>query len=226
MNAPSTHAYPLIVNLAGRLVVIIGGGKVAARKARGLLEGGATRVRVVAPEFDPDMPEGVERLAAGYEVEHIRGAFLVFAATNLPVINHAVKEDCRKRGILCTVADGEDTPDNDFVTPAVLRRGHLLVTVSAAGAPAVAAAVRDEVAQRLDTRWPALVGAMRKIRPLVRARKDLSQAQRAEILRLLASPRALALAPLHDPEWLLEWAEGELGKTPPEAPAAGPGAVG
>src|SRR4051794_24057378 len=97
------HAYPLMLDVTGRLVVIVGGGAVAVRKVDGLLAAGATRVRVVSPVFHAEMPlddSRVERVAAAYESRHLDGAALVFAATDLPEVNAAVVRDARSRGIL------------------------------------------------------------------------------------------------------------------------------
>src|SRR3954467_4702123 len=74
-------AYPLMLDVTDRPVVIVGGGAVAVRKARGLLNAGATRVTIVASEFHADLPSGVHRMAERYEPRHLEGAELVFAAT-------------------------------------------------------------------------------------------------------------------------------------------------
>ena len=62
-----------MLDMRDRLVVIVGGGAVAARKARRLLQSGA-RVRVVAPAIDPAMPPGIERIEAHYDPNYLDGA--------------------------------------------------------------------------------------------------------------------------------------------------------
>src|SRR4051794_38596804 len=100
--------YPLMLDVDHRLVVIVGGGVVAGRKARGLIECGASRVRCVSPTFDAGIPDGVERIVARYEPRHLDGASLAFAATDDPAVNAAVVRDGRARGVLVNRADATD----------------------------------------------------------------------------------------------------------------------
>ena len=128
--------YPVNLDLDGRLVVIVGGGAVAARKARRLLAAGA-RVRLVAPCLD----ERLAALAAAgslavlervYLPGDLEGAALAFAATDRAEVNRAVAAEARERGIPVDVVAAPR--EGDFTTPAILCRGDLLVTVSTAGA--------------------------------------------------------------------------------------------
>src|SRR5215213_10147985 len=116
------HAYPLMLDVTERPVLIVGGGAVAARKAAGLIECGATRIRCVAPEFDPAMPEGVDRVRGTYEPRHLDGAGLVFAATDDRAVNAAVVRDARSLGVLVNRADADDDAPGDSATPARLRQ--------------------------------------------------------------------------------------------------------
>jgi siroheme synthase-like protein len=185
------HAYPLMLDVADRLVVIIGGGAVAARKAAGLIECGATRVRCVAPEFDDAMPDGVERVRGGYESRHLDGAGLVFAATSDPTVNAAIVRDAHARGLLVNRADADETEPGDFATPARLHAGAVTVAVAAGGSPALATLIRDGVRERWDERWSRMAGAMQTLRPAV-LRSELPESRRKEVFRALATPEALA----------------------------------
>lgn len=183
--------YPLMLDVAGRRAVIIGGGAVAVRKARGLLDAGAV-VTVVSPVFHPDMPTEVARVTATYESAHLDGATLVFAATNVSAVNDTVVRDCIDRGVWVNRADQVDVLPGDFATPAMLKRGSVTVTVSA-GSPALAATIRDGLIERWDDRWSAMADAMRELRPALVARTNLSQAARAEIFRWLATDEAMSI---------------------------------
>jgi siroheme synthase-like protein len=190
------HAYPLMLDVAGRLVVIVGGGSVAARKAAGLLAAGATRVRCVAPAFAADLPAGVERVAGRYEPRHLDGAGLVFAATDDAAVNAAVVRDARARGVLVNRADATagagDGEPGDFSTPAHFREAAVTVAVSAGGTPGLAVLVRDALRGRWDARWSRLAEAMGALRPMILARADLPEPRRRQIFAALASPDALA----------------------------------
>jgi len=185
------YAYPLLLDVTERLVVIIGGGTVAARKAAGVQSAGGKRIRCVALEFHPEIPTQVERIADAYKAEYLYGAALVFAATDQPAVNEAVVQACRTRCILVNRADADEAEPGDFVTPAKFADGAVLVTVSA-GSPALSAVLRDSIAQSLDRRYIRMADAMQELRPIIRGTPGLSQARRAEIFRALAGAEALA----------------------------------
>jgi siroheme synthase-like protein len=192
-----------MLDVTDRLVVIIGGGGVASRKARGVLEAGATRVRMVAPAFVEGVPEAVEKVAATYEPRHLDGAGLVFAATDSADVNDAVLRDARERNVLACRADADDDEPGDFVTPAKLVRGPVVVTVTA-GSAALAAAVRDGVGERFDPAWAAMADAMQTLRPRVKA-SELDRSRRAAIFRELASAEALDVLRTGGLARLTEW---------------------
>ena len=125
--------FPLFVDLNDKTALVVGGGPVAARKARVLLDYGP-RVLVCAPRFVPEL----EQLSGA---ELLEGVSLAVAATDDRQLNHAVAQLCRERSIPVNVADSRE--DSTFLFPAVVRRGRLSVGISTGGAsPAAAAHVR------------------------------------------------------------------------------------
>lgn len=125
---PEAPRFPLFVPLAGRLCVIFGAGKIAARRASVLRRFGA-EVRVIAPES----PAGLALYAArGYEPGDLTGAFLAVAATSDRAVNARVAADCRAAGVPCSVADraGEST----FFFPAICEGNGLVAGVVSDGA--------------------------------------------------------------------------------------------
>ena len=185
------HQYPMLLDLSDRTAVIVGGGAVAARKARGLVDAGAGRVRCVAPQFAPQLPEQVERVSDRYRASHLDGAELVFAATDDPEVNDAVVRDARSRNLLVNRADRDDQEPGDFATPAVLRRGAVTVAVSA-GSPALSAAIRDALAGQFDPRWEQMADAMRDLRPLIQS-APLDAVTRRAVFHELAGPEAFEI---------------------------------
>lgn len=183
------HGYPLMLDLTGRLVVVVGGGAVAVRKVKGLLDAGATHVRVVSPTFHDEMPidPSVERVSGTYESTYLQGASLVFAATNLPEVNERAARDAKGAGIWVNRSD--DGEQGDFATPAVTRREAVTVTVST-GSAALSAAIRDDLTDKLDWRLVSLAGQMKTLRLAVR-NSVADPRRRAAILRDLTSDPAL-----------------------------------
>jgi precorrin-2 dehydrogenase/sirohydrochlorin ferrochelatase len=196
-------AYPLLLDVTGRLVVIVGGGRVAVRKATGLLAAGARRVRCVAPILSEELPVSVERIAEDYADRHLDGAGLVFAATDRNDVNDAVVRDARRRGIWVNRADVDDAEPGDFSTPAKLEEGAVIVTVSAAS-PALAALIRDDLARKLDRRYVRMADAMLVLRPEIRA-SLMDSARRAQIFRDLAAEDAINVLDTGGMEALRGW---------------------
>jgi len=194
-----------MLDVTDRPVVIVGGGPVAVRKAKGVLEAGATRGRVVAPTIDAAMPEGIERLEATYEPAHLDGAGLVFAATDLPAVNDAVVRDARARGVLVSRADVDEETVGDFTVPAHWRSGPATVAVSAGGNPALAVTIRDALQARWDERWTRMAELMVVLRSQLRVAPDLGPAMRREIFRDLAGEEALAVLARAGVEGVIDW---------------------
>jgi precorrin-2 dehydrogenase/sirohydrochlorin ferrochelatase len=179
-----------MLDVSQRPIVIVGGGRVAARKAKGLIEAGATRVKIVAPQFCDAIPDtGVERVTATYLTDHLTGAGLVFAATDNPDVNAAVVGDAHRLGLLVSRADSTDEDAGDFSTPAILREENLVLTVSTGGNPTLAAALRDELRTTLDPRWIKMAAAMKALRP--RALAISSVNKRREVLHDMATTEAM-----------------------------------
>lgn len=155
--------YPLFMDVSGRRCVVVGGGGVASRKARGLLESGA-RVVVVSPEVTPEidgMDVMVERRP--YAPGDLAGSALAFAATDSREVNAAVAREAEEKGILVNVADRP--AEGDFALPSVLRRGGLQVAVSTGGAsPTLARRIRDAMEPSFAAEWESVVEEFRVAR--------------------------------------------------------------
>jgi uroporphyrin-III C-methyltransferase/precorrin-2 dehydrogenase/sirohydrochlorin ferrochelatase len=139
--------YPLFLDLTGRRVVVVGGGRVALRRTRGLLESGA-RVLVVAPEVAEEIAASdadVER--RHYDGSDIEGAWLVLACTDDPDVNAQVATDAEARGIWCVRAD--DAATSAAWRPAATAIDEVTVAVSAGGDPRQAAELRDLIEHAL-----------------------------------------------------------------------------
>ena len=151
--------YPLNVDLSGRSLILVGGGKVAERKVRGILSAGTeTSICVIAPKITTVLQEhaAAGRLCwkqAYYADGMLEGAFLVYAATDLREVNAAVATEAKRRGIPVNVID--DPAASTFQVPASIRRGELILSVSTAGgSPALSRAIRME----LEEMYPPAFG--------------------------------------------------------------------
>src|SRR5207247_922328 len=111
---------------------------------------------------------------------------VVVAATNMPELQQEIIEEAEARGILCCAVD--DPGRSNFILPAVLRRGDLVVTVSTSGtAPAFAARLRDYVGEILGEQYGAVLPLLGSLRDELKARYPEFGERRAAWYRLLDS---------------------------------------
>lgn len=148
--------YPVNLVLTGRRCLVVGGGRVAARKVEGLLAAGA-HVTVVAPRVvDEIAATGVTIEARDYRPGEAADYRLVVTATDSTAVNQAVFDDAEAAGVWVNSADDPDRCS--FTLPAVIRRGPLMVTVSTAGhSPAVASWLRGRLERELGPEYETLV---------------------------------------------------------------------
>ncbi len=145
--------YPIVLDLDGVAVLVIGGGTVALRKIEGLLAARAD-ITVVAPAIgDAIRALPVRLVTRAYEPGDLDGAHLVITAADDVAVNAAVAADAKRRGTLVNSAD--DPGNCTFTLPAVARDGVVTVAVSTGGAsPALASHLRGEI-----ERWLTEIGA-------------------------------------------------------------------
>lgn len=125
----SKFRFPLFIDLIGKKVVVIGGGKIAGRRIDTLLRFGAN-VTVVAPEL-LGAPEGVQWTARKFEENDLAGATLAVAATDNRAANHAVYEEAIRFGIPVSIADCPE--ECTFYFPAVCFGENLVAGVVSNG---------------------------------------------------------------------------------------------
>jgi siroheme synthase-like protein len=163
----AVNFYPVTLDISGRPCLVVGGGPVAARKARGLLECGA-KVTVIAPSLASDMEALLPRLHAverrPYREGDVASYRLAVTATGLPDVDGAVHADAETSGVWINSAD--DRAHSSFILPAVVRDGTVTVSVSSGGrSPALSSWLRDTLAVQCEG-----VGALAELLGEVRAR--------------------------------------------------------
>jgi siroheme synthase-like protein len=136
--------YPIFVDLKDRPVLVVGAGKVALRKTKGLLEAGA-RVTVVAPECEAEFEELPVRLVRRrFRASDLAGAMLIFAATDDRMTNHRIGIAAKGKGVLANIADSSS--ECGFIVPARVQRGSIHIAVSTGGeSPRLAAELRKKL---------------------------------------------------------------------------------
>ena len=145
-RAHSSSLFSIELNLEGRNVLVVGGGRIALRKVKTLLPTGA-HITVVAPQLDPEFTtiSSIVLKSRPYEPLDLRGIFMVFICTDKPAVNAQVSNDARARRIL--VNNACDYLDGDFIVPARMDFGeNIAVTVSTQGrAPSLAKKLKQKI---------------------------------------------------------------------------------
>lgn len=140
--------YPVFADLTGRRCVVIGGGLIAQRKVTTLLGYGAD-ITVVSPAVTKRLAayarsRRIRHLRRRFRPSDLRGAWLVYAATNDEAINRLVFRAAAERRIFANVVDQK--PLCSFIAPSIMRRGALTIAVSTGGAsPSLAKILRREL---------------------------------------------------------------------------------
>ena len=164
--------YPVCLAVAERLCIIIGGGRVAERKVCGLLPCKA-RIRLISPDCTAYLQQlgkekQIDLRARAYRKGDLKGAFLIFAATDRVEVQQQVCQEARERDIALNIADAPK--DCSFQIPSVHRQGDLILTVATGGkSPALAARIRRQLAREFGTEYAELLYLLGRVRARILA---------------------------------------------------------
>lgn len=184
MSAARPPHYPVMLDVAGRLAVVIGATRAAVRAATSLAKHGANVV-IVTPQVSTQLmdleSEGVLTIEPrGYVRGDLAKAMIAVVATGSPETDAAVVEEAREHNVLVNVlADGSKS---NFIIPSVVRRGDLQIAVSTAGkAPSVARQVKRDIARAHGEEWARYVELVAEVRALAFARTGMTDAELAPL---------------------------------------------
>jgi precorrin-2 dehydrogenase / sirohydrochlorin ferrochelatase len=160
--------YPINLDIKSKLCLVIGGGEVAFRKIKSLLECQA-KVTVVSPQFHPEIlklakAKQIKIIKRKYQTSDLQKVFLVIGATNDNKVNQQIAEEAKKRQILVNIVDVPNLCN--FQVPASIRRGMLMITVSTNGkSPALTKYLKKQLEEQFGpeyTEYLDLLGKWRK----------------------------------------------------------------
>ncbi|WP_172195164.1 precorrin-2 dehydrogenase/sirohydrochlorin ferrochelatase family protein [Saccharibacillus qingshengii] len=170
-----TEYMPIMLDVSGTKVLVIGGGKIAGRKAGQLAAAGAV-ITVVSPEAGEEIRKlekagKLRWVAREASEEDVEGFRLVYAASGDEAFNERLAEAARRCGVLVNVSSRAEA--GNFIHPAVMRRGRLVVAASTSGAgPAAASALIRELDERFGDEYETyaefLFFMRRQVRELVK----------------------------------------------------------
>ncbi len=183
---------PIFCRLDNKPVLLVGGGEVAERKARLLLDAGA-QLTVVAPKLDPELAElaangSIEWLAGEFAPAQLTGKWLVVAATDRREVNALVYQSANQAGIFANLVD--DPKRSSFIMPSIIDRSPLMVAISSGGkAPVLARLLREKLEALLPQHLGAVAAFAGGLRERVKARFATMGERRQFWERLLGADR-------------------------------------
>ena len=188
MTAPEPSHYPVVLDVAGRLAVVVGSGRSAETKARSLASHGADVV-LIAPDVSAEMLSAeadglitIER--RGYVRGDLEGAFLVVCASGTSEIDAAVHAEARERGVLMHAASSPVLCN--YLVPSVVRRGPLQIAISTEGrVPWLTRRVRREIAERYGPAWAEYAALLARVRTYAIERCTRTEAEIDTILEAI-----------------------------------------
>lgn len=191
-----SRMYPIFIDVAGRKVLVVGGGNVAQRKAESLLGAGA-KVLLVSPV----VTERIEALGTTDTLEiqkraycdgDVAGAYLVIAATGDEQVNRAVFAEANRQGVFCNVVDVPELCS--FHVPSVVRRGPLQIAISTSGvSPALAKRLRKELEGQFGEYYETFLAGLAELRSYVKQKYPDDPPRRSEVLEQFVNSEALEL---------------------------------
>ncbi len=187
--------FPICLDLKNRPILVVGGGVIAEGKILQLVEANA-KVHIVSPTLTPTLylmvKQGIVTWRAGeFADSDVDGKFLIISATDIQTVNEAVAKAAAQQRIWCNVVDQPALCD--FITPSLVTRGDLQISVSTAGkSPTVAQRVKREIGELIGAEYEILLELTAELRTEVRKLSNDFNTRR-DFLKLFVESNALEL---------------------------------
>ncbi|MFW2331237.1 MAG: precorrin-2 dehydrogenase/sirohydrochlorin ferrochelatase family protein [Nitrospinota bacterium] len=182
-----SKVYPVMLNIAGGLVVVIGGGKVALRKIKSLLEADADLL-VVSPMVVDEIKElhanhSLRLITKEFEPSVLNQAKFAFACTNSKEVNRQVYEVAVSQNIFVNVVDQPEL--STFFVPSTLRRGLLTISFStSAASPAISKYLREQLESKFTQSWEPFLELLAAARKKILSSQLSDEERRAKLLSI------------------------------------------
>lgn len=167
MRSRPNYYYPIFLNIKDKKCVVIGGGNVAYRKIKALIECGA-KVTVISPDFSKDLlkisrKNSIQLIKRSYRKGDIKDATIVIAATANKEVNRKISEDSKNAGAIVNVVD--DIERSNYIVPSFFRRGNLTIAVSTGGkSPYIARKIKEMLENSFGKEYGLLIDLVGEMR--------------------------------------------------------------
>jgi precorrin-2 dehydrogenase/sirohydrochlorin ferrochelatase len=209
--------YPMMVDLTSRRCLVVGGGKVATRKIKGLLEFNA-EILVVSPTVTEQIHSWVQSgkiawRSGLYQKKDGENCFIVVAATDDPEVNHQVYLDAKERGQWINVVD--QPAYCNFHVPSIVRRGKLTLAISTQGAsPSLTKQIRRELSNLYGEEYALFLSIAEEMRSYIQDRVP-DRSKRESIFKMMINAKwidACRTRPDQVRDEMLQWIDEEIKK--------------
>jgi len=177
--------YPIMVNIKNKQITVIGGGKVAYRKAKNFILFGC-RVKVIAPNLIEDFNNIQDKITIindFYKKEYIKDSFIVVASTDNKDLNKEIGLYCKENNKLCNVVD--DPSLSSYIVPSIVKRGNLVISISTGGkSPSLATKIKRDLEQLYNEDYIEYINLLGDIRNKV-LEKYTNENEKKQILNSL-----------------------------------------
>ncbi|WP_411843092.1 NAD(P)-binding protein [Salinicoccus sp. HZC-1] len=161
---------PLMIDISGKTVIVVGGGKVAERRVDTMIKYGAD-IHVISPEVTDGLYSLYEQGEISwnkriYDTKDAQEASLIIAATNNPEVNSSVKQNAPANALLNMAGEAEA---GDVIFPGTLHRGRMTISVSTGGAsPGLVSSILKDLDHEYDNNYEAYVDFLYECRKWVK----------------------------------------------------------
>jgi precorrin-2 dehydrogenase / sirohydrochlorin ferrochelatase len=182
--------YPFMINITNKKIVVIGGGKVAAKRIQSMLPW-QPHITVVSPSLIESLQplvknNSIRHMERNFQSSDVEHAFLVIAATNDRNMNQIIKDSCHLNQLVNVV---DDPVSSSFHFPAFYEKDDVMVAVSTNGAsPSLSVKLRDEFAAIIDDFAPDYIAFLKEVRTSIK-RSNLPADEKRQLLQQVLDDR-------------------------------------
>lgn len=179
--------YPIMVNIEDKRITVVGGGKVAYRKAKNFISFGY-KVEVIAPNIIKEFKNIENKIILTndfYKEDYIKNSFIVVASTDDKDLNEQIGLYCKENNILCNIVDNPSL--SSYIVPSVVKRGDLIISISTGGkSPSLSAKIKNDLEEQYNDDYEEYVNLLGSTRNKVLEKYE-DKVEKRKILNSLIS---------------------------------------
>ncbi|GAB5046825.1 precorrin-2 dehydrogenase/sirohydrochlorin ferrochelatase family protein [Thermodesulfovibrio sp. TK110] len=187
--------FPAFINIKGKKCVVVGGGRVAERKIKTLLQYGA-KITLISPEINENIRRIIEKgqieyIKKQFSKEDIKDAFLVVAATSDEKLNAEIAKNAKFLINCVTALPGLEISGLLYNVPAVFHNADLTIAISTEF-PALSKLLKNEISKSYGKEFASYLKYLKKLR--IEIQKKIPETKRRqEIFRKIASKEIVSI---------------------------------